>query len=98
MLTQPLFLIGLAAIAIPIAIHLLQLRRYRKVYFSNVDMLQELENENKHYRIENARLSEVVTRLSTDCKQLTTRLRFAQDHPVKFMIQGKDQELPGAES
>ncbi|MDY6289540.1 MAG: BatA domain-containing protein, partial [Bacteroidales bacterium] len=50
MLTQPLFLIGLAAIAIPIAIHLLQLRRYRKVYFSNVDMLQELENENRRQR------------------------------------------------
>lgn len=59
--------------------------------------ISELEDENKHYRIENSRLTEVVTRLSTDCKQLTTRLRFALDHPVKFMIQGKDQELPGAE-
>ena len=45
MLTQPLFMIGLAAIAIPIAIHLLQLRRYRKVYFSNVDMLEELQSD-----------------------------------------------------
>ena len=50
MLTQPLFLIGLAAIAIPIAIHLLQLRRYRKVYFSNVDMLEELQSENRRQR------------------------------------------------
>lgn len=50
MLTQPLFLIGLTAIAIPIIIHLLQLRRYRKVYFSNVDMLQELESENRRQR------------------------------------------------
>ncbi len=50
MLTQPLFLIGLVAIAIPIVIHLLQLRRYRKVYFSNVDILQELENENRRQR------------------------------------------------
>lgn len=47
MLTNPLFLIGLVAVGIPIAIHLLQLRRYRKVYFSNVDMLEELQNESR---------------------------------------------------
>ncbi len=47
MLTAPLFLIGLVAVGIPIAIHLLQLRRYKKVYFSNVDMLEELQNENR---------------------------------------------------
>lgn len=47
MLTSPLYLIGLVAVGIPIAIHLLQLRRYRKVYFSNVDMLQELQSENR---------------------------------------------------
>lgn len=35
------------AVGIPIAIHLLQLRRYKKVYFSNVDALQELQNENR---------------------------------------------------
>ena len=46
LLTNPLFLIGLVAVGIPIAIHLLQLRRYRKVYFSNVEMLQELKEEN----------------------------------------------------
>ena len=50
MLTYPLFLIGLAAVGIPIAIHLLQLRRYRKVYFSNVDMLEELQSENRRQR------------------------------------------------
>ena len=50
MLTYPLFLIGLAAVGIPIAIHLLQLRRYRKVYFSNVEMLEELESENRRQR------------------------------------------------
>ncbi len=47
MLTHPLFLLGLLGVGIPIAIHLLQLRRYRKVYFSNVVMLQELQNENR---------------------------------------------------
>lgn len=46
-LAAPIYLIGLVAIGIPIAIHLLQLRRYKKVYFSNVDALQELQNENR---------------------------------------------------
>ncbi|MBO4599578.1 MAG: BatA domain-containing protein, partial [Bacteroidales bacterium] len=50
MLTHPLFLIGLVAVAIPIVIHLLQLRRYKKVYFSNVDMLEELQNEDRKQR------------------------------------------------
>lgn len=44
---SPIFLIGLVAVAVPIAIHLLQLRRYRKVYFSNVDALEELHNESR---------------------------------------------------
>jgi hypothetical protein len=48
--THPLFLIGLVAVGIPIAIHLLQLRRYKKVYFSNVDMLEELQNEDRRQR------------------------------------------------
>lgn len=47
MLTAPLFLIGLVAVGIPIAIHLLQLRRYRKVYFSNVDMLDQVQSQNR---------------------------------------------------
>ena len=38
------------AVGIPIAIHLLQLRRYKKVYFSNVDMLEELQNEDRRQR------------------------------------------------
>ena len=46
-LSSPIFLLGLVAFGIPIAIHLLQLRRYKKVYFSNVDALQELQNENR---------------------------------------------------
>ena len=50
MFTHPLFLIGIVAVGIPIAIHLLQLRRYKKVYFSNVDMLEELHNEDRRQR------------------------------------------------
>ena len=42
---QPLFLIALSAIALPIIIHLFYFRRYRKVYFTNVQFLKEVKEE-----------------------------------------------------
>ena len=41
----PTFLIGFAAIAIPIIIHLFNFRKYKKVYFTNVQFLKELKQE-----------------------------------------------------
>ena len=41
----PTFLIGLAAIAIPIIIHLFNFRKYKKIYFTNVHFLKELKQE-----------------------------------------------------
>jgi len=41
----PTFLIGSAAIAIPIIIHLFNFRKYKKVYFTNVQFLKELKQE-----------------------------------------------------
>ncbi len=41
----PPFLIGLTAIAIPIIIHLFNFRKYKKVYFTNVQFLKELKQE-----------------------------------------------------
>lgn len=35
---NPIFLWGLLALLIPIAVHLFNFRRYRKVYFSNVEV------------------------------------------------------------
>lgn len=46
---QPLFLWGLLALAIPVAVHLFNFRRYRKVYFSNVDRLAEVRSENRRH-------------------------------------------------
>lgn len=43
----PLFLWALAAIAIPVIIHLFNFRRYKKVYFTNVKFLKELQLESK---------------------------------------------------
>lgn len=41
----PTFLIALAAIAIPIILHLFYFRRFKKVYFTNVRFLKELKEE-----------------------------------------------------
>ena len=43
--THPIFLIALSGVAIPIIIHLVRFHRYRKVYFSNTELLQELQSE-----------------------------------------------------
>ena len=44
---NPLFLIALAGILVPVIIHLVRLRRYNKVYFSNTDMLSSIEAEQR---------------------------------------------------
>ena len=44
---NPLFLIGLVAVGIPIAVHLFSFRRYKKVYFSNVDRIADLRDETR---------------------------------------------------
>ncbi len=45
--TNPLILIGLTAILIPIIIHLFNFRRYKTVYFSNVKMLDDIKKKTK---------------------------------------------------
>jgi hypothetical protein len=44
---NPFFLIALTALAIPVLIHLFNFRKYKKVYFTNVHFLQEIQQETK---------------------------------------------------
>lgn len=44
---QPLLLIGLVAVLVPILIHLFNFRRYKTYYFSNVKMLQDIAEKTK---------------------------------------------------
>ena len=46
----PSFLLGLLAVAIPIAIHLFNFRRTRKVYFTNVAFLKEVKTSTNSFR------------------------------------------------
>lgn len=41
----PVFLFALAALAIPVIIHLFYFRRFKKVYFTNVKFLKEVKEE-----------------------------------------------------
>ncbi|OJJ23493.1 hypothetical protein BKI52_03785 [marine bacterium AO1-C] len=46
----PLFLWALAALAIPIAIHLFNFRRVKRVYFTNVVLLKDVKTETNSFR------------------------------------------------
>ncbi len=56
----PAFLWALTAISIPVAIHLFNFRRYKKVYFTNVRFLKELQEESKS----RSRLKELLVLLA----------------------------------
>lgn len=47
---NPSFLFGLLALAVPIAIHLFNFRRTRRVYFTNVALLKTVQTETKSFR------------------------------------------------
>jgi len=41
----PAFLFALISLAVPVIIHLFNFRRYQKVYFSNVQFLKEIQEQ-----------------------------------------------------
>ncbi len=49
---HPVFLFGLLVLSIPILIHLFHFRRFKRIYFSSISLLQELTDESeKHAKI-----------------------------------------------
>lgn len=64
---NPSFLFGFFALAIPIAIHLFNFRRYRKVYFSNVELLRNFQKKTRkqsellHYLVLAARILAITS-------------------------------------
>lgn len=48
--SAPAFLWGLLALLVPVAVHLFNFRRYKRVYFSNVDRLQQLQTQSRRHR------------------------------------------------
>ena len=41
----PWFLLALAALAVPVIIHLFHFRRYKKIYFSDIRFLKQVNEE-----------------------------------------------------
>ena len=44
---NPLFLVALSALVIPIIIHLFNFRKFKKIYFTNVRFIAEIKQETK---------------------------------------------------
>lgn len=62
----PYFLFALFAVAIPLLIHLFNFRKYKKIYFSNVQFLKQVQQETKsvqrlkHYLILASRMLAII--------------------------------------
>lgn len=74
MFAYPAFLWALAAVAIPIIIHLFNFRRYKKVYFSNVSLLKDIQTESKS----KSRLKEILILISRILAVMALVVAFAQ--------------------
>lgn len=77
---NPYFLFGLFAIAIPVIIHLFNFRRFKKVFFSNVEFLKELKQETQ----KKSKLKHLLVLLCRILAVACLVLAFAQPYmPVK---------------
>ncbi|MBA2612440.1 MAG: BatA domain-containing protein [Bacteroidetes bacterium] len=78
MFVYPAFLWALAAVTIPILIHLFNFRRYKKVYFTNVKFLKELQHQSKS----KSRLREILVLIARCLAIACLVMAFCQ--PVLF--------------
>jgi hypothetical protein len=70
----PLFLWALTAVSVPVIIHLFNFRRYKKVYFTNVRFLKDLQQESKS----KSRLKELLVLLCRCLMLASVVLAFSQ--------------------
>ncbi|NTW24218.1 MAG: hypothetical protein HGA37_05935, partial [Lentimicrobium sp.] len=83
---NPSVLYALLAVLIPIAIHLFNFRKYKKVYFSNVSFLKELQQKTK----KQSQLLHLLVLLMRILTIIFLVLAFAQPY-----IPSSKQSLPG---
>lgn len=84
----PLFLWALAAIAIPVIIHLFYFRRYKKVYFSTVRFLKEVKEQQKKA----GKLQQLLVLASRIMAVIFLVLAFAQPFLGKLSLAGTGSE------
>jgi len=86
---NPLFLLGLLAISIPVIIHLFNFRKFRKVYFTNVKFIEELKQQTQ----KQSQLRHLLILLMRILAIVSLVLAFSQPYiPVK---QGEDRKESG---
>jgi len=85
---HPLFLLALSALAIPILIHLFNFRKFKKVYFTNVRFLAEIQSETK----KQSTLKQWLLLLTRLLAIASLVLAFAQP----FIPFSQQQKKPGA--
>jgi hypothetical protein len=71
---HPFFLLALSAVIIPIIIHLFHFRRFKKVYFSNINFLEKLNDDSQRQ----ARLKHLLILLSRIMAIIFLVLAFAR--------------------
>jgi hypothetical protein len=71
---NPYFLFGLLALSVPIIVHLFNFRKFKRVYFTNVKFLQELQEKTK----KQSQLKHIVILLLRLLAILSIVLAFAQ--------------------
>jgi hypothetical protein len=77
---NPYFLFALFSVAIPVIIHLFNFRRFKKVYFSNVEFLKELKQETQ----KKSRIKHLLVLFSRILALACLVLAFAQPYmPLK---------------
>ncbi|MCX6272020.1 MAG: BatA domain-containing protein [Bacteroidetes bacterium] len=80
---NPLFLIGLLGISIPVIIHLFNFRRFKKVYFTNVRFIEELKQQTQ----KQSKLKHLLILLARILAIACLVLAFAQPYmPLKHQI------------
>jgi hypothetical protein len=85
---NPLFLIALSALAIPVLIHLFNFRRYKKVFFTNVRFLQEIQQETK----KQSQLRQLLILLARLLAIASLVLAFAQPY---LPLTGQQKKITG---
>ncbi|MCY1722506.1 BatA domain-containing protein [Prolixibacteraceae bacterium Z1-6] len=86
----PTFLFALLTIAIPILIHLFSFKRYKTVYFSNVDFLKDIKKESK----KKSRLKQLLILLARILTIIFLVFAFAQPYvPANHDAQKQANQL-----
>ncbi len=83
----PYFLFSLTAIVIPILIHLFNFRRYKTVYFSNVEFLKNIRKESRR----KSKLKQLLILLARILAIISLVFAFAQPY---IPLEGREQKSP----